>query len=151
MKSNHLEAISETLKDFKCLLDRYQSVKGNPELKKKFCSRNRNPLWDISKNKYFNTGLGSVKGLTCDQYVEDHYIQRTKAVDLIFNEIEKDPDMKIDRFISILKKYCSVVKLTKDEHTKVTSYCKRNKDAYNYEAYLACGIEVKGLSELILK
>jgi hypothetical protein len=100
--------------------------------------------------KYFNTGLGSEKGLLCSNPVEDHFIQRSKAVDLIFSEIEKDPEMSIDRFIKILKKYCSVVSLTKEEHTRVSSFCKNNKDAFNYEAYLACGIKISGLSDFIL-
>ena len=150
MKSNHLEIISETLEDFKCLLSRYKKIKGNYDLRKKFCTRNRNPLWDISSMSYFKTGLGSIDGLKCDNPVEDHYIQRTKAVDLIFNELEKDPSMSLERFVQILRKYCSVVRLTKYEHSQVTSYCKKNKKVYNYEAYLACGIQIDGLSEIIL-
>jgi len=150
MQQNQLENIRETLEDFKALLPRYISVKGDSNLRKKFCSRNRNPLWDISNTKYFNTGLGSKEGLLSSNPVKDHYIQRTKAVDLIFSEIEKDPKMTLDQFIRILKKYCSIISLTKDEHSQVTSFCKNNKDAFNYEAYLACGIKVSGLSDLIL-
>ena len=150
MKQNHLETIRETFEDFKCLLPRYISVKKDSNLRKKFCTRNRNPLWDISNMKYFKTGLGSEKGLSSLNPVEDHFIQRSKAIDLIFNEIEKDPEMTLERFIKVLKKYCSVVCLTKEEHSQVTSFCKKNKEAFNYEAYLACGIKVSGLSDLIL-
>ena len=150
MKENHIETIRETFEDFKYLLPRYISVKEDSNLRKKFCNRNRNPLWDISSMKYFKTGLGSEKGLLSSKPVEDHFIQRTKAVDLIFNEIEKDPEMTLDQFIKILKKYCSVVYLTKEEHSQVTSFCRKNKDTFNYEAYLACGIKVSGLSDLIL-
>jgi len=150
MKQTHLENIRETFEDFKALLPRYISVKEDSNLRRKFCSRNRNPLWDISNTKYFNTGLGSKEGLSSVDPVKDHFVQRTKAVDLIFTEIEKDPEMTLDRFIKILKKYCSVVFLTKEEHTRVSSFCKNNKEAFNYEAYLACGIKVSGLSDFIL-
>jgi len=150
MKQTHLENIRETFEDFKCLLPRFISVKEDLNLRKKFCSRNRNPLWDISNTKYFNTGLGSEEGLSSIEPVKDHFIQRAKAVNLIFNEIEKDPEMTLEQFIKILIKYCSVVSLTKEEHTRVSSFCRKNKDIFNYEAYLACGIKVSGLSDLIL-
>lgn len=143
--------LKETLQDWKCLLFRWDEVKGSPELRKKFCSRNRNPLFDISNNSLFDTGLGSKDGLSSCNSVKDHYIQRTKAVGLIFDELVKNPNIQSQDFLKILRKYCSIVKLTKDEHSKISSYCKSNPTVYNYEAYIACGIRVEGLSEIILR
>ena len=151
MKDSLILNVEETLQDWKCLLPRWNKVKDSPELRKKFCNRNRNPLFDISNNSFFDTGLGSFDGLNSNTFVKDHFIQRTKAVGLIFEELNQNPDIGVNQFIKLLRKYCSVVRITKVEHSKVTSYCKTNKEAYNYEAYRACGIKISGLSELILQ
>lgn len=66
-------------------------------------------------------------------------------------ELEKDPDMSLDTFVTIVKKYSSTVKLSKEEHSKVTSFLKKNPTYLNYETYLKCGIKVEGLSDIILK
>ena len=58
--------------------------------------------------------------------------------------------MNLYQFIKLLKKYCSVVQLTKEEHNLVTQYCKKNSEVLNYEAYLVCGIKIDGLSKIIL-
>jgi hypothetical protein len=68
----------------------------------------------------------------------------------IFSELDKDEDMSVDRFIELLKKYCSTVVLSKDEHTMVTSVANKNPTYLNYETYLACRIQVDGLSDLML-
>ena len=39
--------IGETLKDFKCLLPRFDEVKNDRVLLREFCMRNRNPIWDL--------------------------------------------------------------------------------------------------------
>jgi hypothetical protein len=59
--------------------------------------------------------------------------------------------MSVNKFIQILKKYCSTVKLSKDEHSKVTVVAKRNPTYLNYESYLACQIQIDGLSDLMLR
>ena len=150
LTQNHYINIWETYLDFVALVPRWRQVKESEDLKKKFCNRNRNPLFDISSSKYFITGLGSKDGLELVDAVQDHYVQRTKAVELIFNKLDKEPKMGIETFIKIVKKYCSTVSLTTEEHKKVTSYCKKNKGIYNYQAYEACGIRIEGLSEIIL-
>ena len=147
---NNFVNIQETYSDFVGLIPRWKEVKDNQDLKKRFCNRNRNPLFDLSSTKFFKTGLGSEGGLFMVDPVQDHYVQRTKAVELIFNSLEKNPTMGLNNFIKLLKKYCSTVSLTVDEHKQVTSYCKKNKSVYNYQAYEACGIRVEGLSEIIL-
>ena len=149
---NQLSNIEETLEDFKVLLIRYRSIKNSETKLKQFFVRNRNPIWDITNCKYFKTGLmsESAKNIPLTQLVDDHYIQRSKAMKFIFSELDKDEDMSIDKFILMLKKYCSTVKLSKDEHSKVTVVAKKNPTYLNYESYLACGIQIEGLSDLML-
>jgi hypothetical protein len=57
LNENQLINISETLEDFKHLLPRYLQVRGDENLLKRFCIRNRNPVWDISNSKFFDSGL----------------------------------------------------------------------------------------------
>ena len=150
---NQLSNIEETLEDFKVLLARYRSVKDCEVKSKQFFVRNRNPIWDITNCKFFKTGLisQSAKNVPLTQLVDDHYIQRSKAMRFIFSELDKDENMEVSKFIQILKKYCSTVKLSKDEHSKVTVVAKRNPTYLNYESYLACSIRIDGLSDLMLK
>ena len=141
--------IEETLEDFRCLIPRYSQVKNNSELLRKFCSRNRNPLFDVTNNNQFKTGLGTVKALKTEKPVEDHFIQRTKAIRIIFQKLEDNPDMELKEFTSLLKKYCSTVSLTKDEHTMVTKISRQENDMFNWEIYEKCGIVVEGMDDLI--
>jgi hypothetical protein len=149
---NQLSNIEETLEDFKVLLTRHRSIKGNETKLKQFYVRNRNPIWDVTNCKYFKTGLMSegAKNTSQLKQVDDHYIQRSKAMRFIFSELDKDEDMNVDRFIELLKKYCSTVVLSKDEHSMVTAIAKKNPTYLNYESYLACKIQVDGLSDLML-
>ena len=141
--------IKETLEDFRALIPRFSEVKNNPDLLRKFCSRNRNPLFDVTNNNQFRTGLGTKNALKLHKPVEDHFIQRTKAVEIIFNKLEKDPDMEFEEFVDILKKYCSTVSLTKDEHTEVTKISRQKSDVFNWEIYEKCGIVVEGMDDWI--
>ena len=141
--------IEETLEDFKCLIPRFSEVKNNPELLRKFCTRNRNPLFDVTNNNQFKTGLGTVDGLKLYKPVEDHFIQRTKATKIIFKKLENDPDMKFEEFVGLLKKYCSTVSLTKDEHTEVTKISRQETEMFNWEIYEKCGIFVEGMDDLV--
>lgn len=143
--------IRETLEDFKHLLPRYIEVKNNKELLRRFCSRNRNPIFDITNGGFFKTGLYSEDSVRSESTVEDHIIQRTKAVQIIFKELEKNYEMEVDEFIKVLKKYCSTVTVSKEEHTKVTSMAKKYDDVFNWELYEKCGIFVKGFDELVWK
>lgn len=145
-----LRMIEETLKDFKCLLVRYEEVKEDELLFKEFCSRNRNPIFDITNIKYFQTGLRS-KGLIENggEFTHEHFIPRVKSVEIIFGELYKNPDMDVETFISLIKKYSSTILLTKDEHKRITVLAK-GKDVMNYLMYEEAGIEVPGLGEYIL-
>jgi len=152
LNKNQLSNIEETLEDFKALLPRYRRLKYDETKSKQFFVRNRNPVWDLTNCKYFKTGLISedAKDLPLTQLVDDHYIQRSKAMRFIFSELDRDENMTVEKFISILKKYCSTVKLSKEEHSKVTVVAKQNPTYLNYESYLACEIQINGLSDLML-
>lgn len=152
LNHNQISKIEETLEDFRILLLRYRSIKGDENKVKQFFVRNRNPVWDITNCKFFKTGLmsESAKNIPLAQLVDDHYIQRSKAMRFIFSELDKDENMGLSKFIQILKKYCSTVKLSKEEHSKVTIVAKRNPTYLNYESYLACNIKIDGLSDLML-
>jgi hypothetical protein len=54
--------------------------------------------------------------------------------------------MSTEDFINILKKYSSTVKLTKEEHKKVTTLS-RYRNEYNYQLYDELGIEVDGIED----
>lgn len=145
------EKIEETLKDFKALLPRYREVKGDAKLFQLFMSRNRNPLWDLSGNKIFKTGLKSRMFLESNtKGVEDHFIQRTKGMKIVFHKLDKNPDMSVEEFTNLIIDYGSTITLTKEEHNNVTSFAKNN-DILNYQVYNVLGIEVVGLSEFMIE
>ena len=145
------EKIDETLKDFKALLPRYREVKGNANLFQLFMSRNRNPLWDLSGNKIFKTGLKSRMFLESNtKGVEDHFIQRTKSMKIVFHKLDENPDMSVEEFTNLIIAYSSTITLTKEEHGKVTGLS-RTRDVLNYQLYTELGIEVDGLQNLLIE
>lgn len=151
MKGNFKIKCEETLKDFKCLLPRYREVRSDVNLYKMFMTRNRNPLWDLSNSTELRTGLKSKKVIESKtKGVDDHFIQRSKAMKNIFFELDNNPDMTNEEFIRILKKYSSTVELTKEEHGKVTGLS-RTRDVLNYQLYTELGIEVDGLQNLLIE
>lgn len=151
MKESFVLKCSETLKDFKCLLSRYREVKSDTNLYKMFMTRNRNPLWDLSNSAELRTGLKSKKVIESGvKGVEDHFIQRSKAMKNIFFELDKSPEMDVEGFIGLLRKYSSTVELTKDEHGRVTGLS-RSRDVLNYQLYTELEIEVDGLQELLIE
>jgi hypothetical protein len=151
LKPNQLLKIEETLKDFVCLTSRYLEVRNNEELLDMFLNRNRNPLFDLTGTNYWNTGLSSndaknKKG----KIVKDHYVPRKIAMGYIMNVLVDNPNMSVDEFTLLCKKYASTIKLTKDEHTRVTSAAK-NSGRCNYEFYESCGVIIEGIEGLISK
>ena len=153
LNPNQLFNAQETFEDFKVLLKRYQQVKNDETKLRAFFVRNRNPLWDLTNCNFYKTGLLSegAKSVDKSQMVDDHYIQRSKGLKFVFSELEKNPNMSLESFIYLVKRYSSTVKLSKEEHAKVTSFAKKNPTYLNYETYLACGIKIEGLSDIILK
>jgi len=153
LNQNQLFNAQETFEDFKVLLIRYKQVKDDEIKLKSFFVRNRNPLWDLTNAKFYKTGLLSEEAKKVDKkdLVNDHYIQRSKGLKFVFSELEKNPNMDLESFINLVRKYTSTVKLSKEEHSKVTAFAKKNPTYLNYETYVACGIKVEGLSDIILK
>jgi hypothetical protein len=142
--------VEETLKDFLCLIPRYIEVKDNPKLYDMFLSRNRNPLFDMTGTKFWETGLLSERAKnTKDKKVKDHYIPRKLAMGFIMDELVKNPNMLVDDFIVLCKKYASTVTLTEEEHNLVTLRAK-NTGRPNYEFYSSCGIFIEGIDGLII-
>lgn len=151
LNPNQLTNLSETLEDFKALLPRFVVIKNDKTLLRKFCVRNRNPIWDLTNTKFFKTGFKSLNCEGSTDLVDDHFIQRSKSMFLIFETIEKNPSISIEEFLYLLKKYCSTVQITKQEHILVSAFAKKNPDFYNYESYLACGVKIPDLNDWMLK
>jgi len=150
LSPEQLIRVEETLKDFVCLIPRYLEVKGNPKLYDMFLSRNRNPLFDMTNTKFWETGLSSNGAkYTIGKKVKDHYIPRKLAMGFIMDALVLNPNMSVDDFIVLCKKYASTVNLTQEEHNLVTSMAK-NTGKPNYEFYSSCGIIIEGLDELIV-
>jgi hypothetical protein len=141
--------IEETLKDFKCLLPRFNEVKNDRLLLREFCSRNRNPIWDLTNINYFKTGLKSERLIEIGGKGKDeHYIQRSLCMEIIFRKLSENPDMSVEGFIDLLRMYSSTVELTEQEHKKITIYT-RNTEIMNYMVYDKVGIKVNGLMDII--
>ena len=141
--------IEETLKDFKCLAPRFNEIKDNPRLVRSFCSRNRNPLWDVTNIKYFSTGLkskGVLENPNNERVTKDHFIQRSLSMRLIFDEITKNPKMSTNKFIKLITKYGSTVEVLKSEHKKIGATT-RNTQLYNFRVYDELGVKVDGLDQ----
>jgi hypothetical protein len=149
LSAQQLTKVVETLKDFICLIPRYLEVKGNAKLYNMFLSRNRNPLFDMTGTKFWETGLLSEGAKnTKGKKVKDHYIPRKIAMGFIMDELVNNPKMSVDDFIILCKKYASTVTLTEEEHNLVTLKAK-NTGRPNYEFYSSCGIFIEGIDGLI--
>jgi hypothetical protein len=68
----------------------------------------------------------------------------------IMRELSLNPNISLDEFIDLCKKYASTVNLTEQEHKLVTQTAKKTGKP-NYVFYSKCGIVVEGLDELISK
>lgn len=148
ISSKAMLKINEAFECYKCLVARYLKVRNDPKALKRFLSMNRNPLFDITGSAYFRTGLMSAAASKCQEKCytsQDHFIQRTKALKYILRDMAKNPNMTLEQFISLVKKYCSTVTLTKEEHRKVTTYGRKHKDMTNVKIYKKLGIKVQGL------
>jgi hypothetical protein len=141
--------VEETLKDFLCLVQRYLEVKSNDTLYNMFLSRNRNPLFDMTGTKFWETGLSSNGAKSTNgKKVKDHYIPRKLAMGFIMDELVVNSNISLDDFILLCKKYASTVTLTEEEHKLVTLKAK-NTGRPNYEFYESCGIIVEGLENVL--
>jgi hypothetical protein len=142
--------INEAFECYKKLLNRYSELRNDPKALNRFYSMCRNPLFDITGISYFRTGLMSNAAAKCQEKCytsQDHFIQRTKALKYIFRDMAKNPNMTLEQFIALVKKYCSTVTLTKEEHRSVTTYGRKHKDMTNVKIYKKLGIKVTGLGQ----
>lgn len=106
LSSEQLIKVEETLKDFVCLIPRYLEVKNDEKLYDMFLSRNRNPLFDMTQSKFWETGLLSNGGkFFTGKKVKDHYIPRKLAMGFIMDELVNNENMSVDDFIVLCKKY----------------------------------------------
>lgn len=147
ISQNLMLKINEALINYKNQLSRYEEVKNDPRALKRFCSMNRNPLFDITGSDYFFTGLMSVNAKKCPscERSKDHFIQRSKALRFIFRDLSKNPNMSVTTFIGLVKKYCSTVILQKEEHKMVTLYGRKHRDMTNVKIYKKLKIKIQGL------
>lgn len=114
-----------------------------------FLSRNRNPLFDMTGTKFWETGLSSNGAKSTNgKKVKDHYIPRKPAMGFIMDELVVNSNISLDDFILLCKKYVSTVTLTEEEHKLVTLKAK-NTGRPNYEFYESCGIIVEGLENVV--
>ncbi len=150
LNENQKLKIQEAFRDYRCLLPRYLEVKNDPKLLRKFFTRNRNPLWDITSAKFFDTGLMSNEAKCGDEKLtNDHYIQRSLAVKMIFDEIANDYNMSLDKFTDMIKRYCSTLKITRKEYRRLINLAKQSPGVYNYNLYTKAGIKIPGLKKYI--
>ena len=147
LSEKKLLQINETLKDFKCLVPRYLEVKNDQNLLELFCSRNRNPLWDITNVSYFKTGLISESAKKApENTTDDHFIQRKLSMRLVMESLVNNPNMSLEEFVEMIRKYSSTIIITKDEHTLVSQRTK-NTGMYNFQVYSELGIVIEGIDD----
>lgn len=149
LSRKQMSKVEETLKDFKCLIPRYLECKNSPKKLRSFCTRNRNPLWDLTNLKYFSTGLRSNAVIKADPEIKvsrEHYIQRSLAMGLIFDELVENPKMKSKQFLFLIKKYGSTVEVLREEHKSIGKITK-NTGIFNFRIYKSVGIDIPGLDK----
>jgi len=139
--------IDMVLKMFKCLLPLYIECKDDEPRCVTFCGLNRSVIYDITSCSFFKVGLisdGALKKL--ERNVEEHLYNRTLSSRVIFSILEKNPDMTVEDFIKILKKYGTTITLTESEHNRLP---KDTKGFYEktYEDYEKIGVNVLGLRD----
>ena len=103
----------------------------------------------MTNTKFWETGLSSNGAkYTSGKKVKDHYIPRKLAMGFIMDALVLNPNMSVDDFIVLCKKYASTVTLTEEEHNLVTVKAK-NTGRPNYEFYSSCGIIVEGIENIL--
>lgn len=143
----NMQKIIMSFQMLKQMIPYYILFKDNVEYDNMFRSLSRNPLFDITGNKYFSTGLISSKASKCDkcETSKDHILQRTKALKIIFDLLVKNPDMNVLEYIQFLKRYCSTVILTRDEHNLVNVVSKKYPQWSNRKIYNKLKIKIPGI------
>jgi len=118
----------------------------------------RSLLFDVSKTKFFDTGLKSNEaqklwdeGLRFGDrvFTYEHPINRKMAAKFIMDELCANSEMSLNEFVYLVRMYCSVVTLTKEEHSLVTKHIKENEGKLSIQLYKENGIEIPGLYEYV--
>ena len=141
--------IDMVLRMFKNNLPLYIEYEGDKQLCKTFCGLNRSVIYDITSCSFFKLGLISDEALKkLENTVQEHPFNRTLSSKVIFKKLKKNPDMTIEEFIEILKKYGTTITLTVSEHIRLSTntmgfYVKTIEDFNNN------GVYVNGLQETI--
>lgn len=139
--------IDMVLKMFKHLLPMYIEYKVDKQLCETFCGLNRSVIYDITSCSFFKLGLISDEALKkLKKTVQEHVYNRTLSARVIFQKLENNPDMTIEEFIEILKKYGVTITLTETEHNNLPKHTKGFYDK-SIEDYENNGVYVKGLRE----
>lgn len=144
------EKLNLILLSFKSQLSIYKEFKDDSKNLKFLFSMNRSPLWDVSHNKFFRTDFVSQKLLNekSQPMVLEHYFNRALLSRFIFDTLINDENMTIEKFTEMCKDLCSVIKLTKEEHSLVTKMS-RGTNYPGYVFYEQCGIKIEGFNEFI--
>jgi hypothetical protein len=64
-------------------------------------------------------------------------------------ELSNNPEISLNDFVLLCKKYASTVSLSEDEHSLITIRAK-NTGKCNYEFYSECGIIIEGMDDLVV-
>jgi hypothetical protein len=134
--------IEMAFKILRTQLPLYRKVKDNADELELFAKMNRNPLFDTTQNlNMYKTRWVSQAAMVSEpsECVYDHFVQRSKAVKKIYEAMDRNPNMKVGGFRTLLKKYCQQVRITKEEHNRLTVETRGSED-YNFTLYDKCGI-----------
>jgi len=144
------EKLNLILLSFKSQLSIYKEFKDDSKNLKFLFSMNRSSLWDVSKTKFFHTEFVSQKLLEeKDQIpVQEHYFNRALLSRFIFDTLIDDENMTLEKFTEMCQDLCSIIKLTKEEHSLVTKMS-RGTNYPGYIFYEKCGIKMEGFNEFI--
>jgi len=160
MAQKNYEKLFVLYYDFQDKRPRYEANRENAEVIGILNGFNRSPLFDVTTTKFFKTGLRSNeakklkdRGYTFKdkKFTYEHPINRTLAAKFIMEELCENPRMSIVEFCYLVRKYCSVVVLTKVEHNLVTKRIKEHEGKLSIQLYKENGIEIPGLYECVNK
>lgn len=148
----NLVKIEVALDMYKGHLPLYLEYKKNDEIKLNyFLGMSRSIIFDITKAKFFQVGLISEQALKkLEDITHEHLYNRKLSARKLFELLEQNPNMTVEEFIFFLKKYGTIIVVTKSEHNEIT---KKTKGLYEktVEDYENAGVNIPGLDEYIIE
>lgn len=147
-----LVKIEVALDMYKAHLPLYREYKKNDEIKlDQFLGISRSIIFDITKSKFFQVGLISEQALKkLEDNVHEHLYNRKFSSRRLFELLEQNPNMTVEEFIFFLKKYGTIIVVTKSEHSEITKKTKGFHEKTNQD-YLDAGANIPGLEEYIIE